>query len=143
MVGAGHDDSGGRGGDEYVEGARVGGCGVKVRRLLVENWCPIYTSEAQLRVPLFISKGSASRSSTRRGQLGASRHFTHRPVVNYASRQSKYLCRVRRLRAKDAFYLAQGKPSDPLICGARCMACRIGSRSSHKTLNLSKSRPQV
>jgi hypothetical protein len=72
MVRAGHDDSARRGVVEFFKGERLGGCGAKFRRLLVENWCPFYTSEAQLPAPLFIFDGSASRSSTRRGRLGAS-----------------------------------------------------------------------
>ena len=114
MVGAGHDESGGWGGDEVVEGERVRGCGVKVRKVLAGHRWSFYTATARAFV---LSKGSPSRSSARRGQLGASRHFTHCPVVSHASRHTKYLCRVRRLRATDAFRLAQGKPSDPLICG--------------------------
>ncbi|KAA1139268.1 hypothetical protein PGTUg99_037614 [Puccinia graminis f. sp. tritici] len=57
-------------------------------------------------------------------------NFTHCPAVNPASRHTKYLSRVRRLRATDMFRLAQGKPSDPLTFGAQCMASWRGSRSS-------------
>jgi hypothetical protein len=53
MVRAGHDDSAGNGGDEYVVGGRVGGCGVKVRKVLARHRCRFYTGEAQRPAPLF------------------------------------------------------------------------------------------